>query len=415
MSKIQINRLPGMRDMTGQAYQRITEVVEGFSRYMRGSGYEAIDTPVLEDTELFVRKSGGELTSRLYSFMDPGGHQVSLRPEFTSSVIRYFVLERESLSLPVRWQYGGPVFRYEQGSDGAYRQYTQLGAELIGAGGVDADAEVLSRALLGLQEMGLRGCKVRVGHLGVLREILALHGLSERANLFITGNVQAMKNGVSDVAGLMNQASELGLLRTGFDHITEKDLATMRSETNREFIEGVLADAMPGSMGRRTADEIVERLLRKVHEADDSDKMEGALALVSELTRVEGRPAAALKSARAIIAKHGIKKEVFDGLDSLFAALTALGIGESDILLDLGLAREISYYTGVIFEINEPASPDGVPLGGGGRYDGLVKALGGGDLPALGFAYTLDRVVDALAREGSETSKASPASSKAGE
>jgi histidyl-tRNA synthetase len=73
------------------------------------------------------------------------------------------------------------------------------------------------------------------------------------------------------------------------------------------------------------------------------------------------------------------------------------GLKGVELTLDLGLARGIAYYTGIVFEFRHPGSPGGLSLGGGGRYDGLVKALGSDeDVPALGFAWTVERVAAAL-------------------
>ena len=65
-------------------------------------------------------------------------------------------------------------------------------------------------------------------------------------------------------------------------------------------------------------------------------------------------------------------------------------------MLDLSFVPGIAYYTGIVFEISCEGEDGPVTVGGGGRYDGLVKALGGDDVPAMGFALRLDRVVDAM-------------------
>ena len=393
----QVSKLSGMRDITGQEHVRLTAAGDSIKAYLAGRGYEVIDTPLLEEAELFARKSGGELSSRLYSFVDPGGNRVSLRPEFTSSVIRHFVQEAGALVTPVRWQYGGPVFRYEPDAESAYRQYTQTGAELIGAGGVEADAEVLSLAWAGLGKAGLQDYQMRIGHLGVLNDFLGGFGLSERANMFVIGNVQALKGAPTDVSRLMQQAQDMGLRSAGAQSDQDGDGGDMGSDVGREFVQGVLAEAMSSPTGRRTADQIVERLLRKMRQADDPERLESALAMVAELVQIEGSPATALSSAQSIVSSHGVDTSALSGLEQLFAALADKGISGDRIVLDLGYARGIAYYSGVIFGLTYPGlSGDGV-LGGGGRYDGLVKALGGVATPALGFAYGLDRVLDAIA------------------
>ena len=196
-----IRSLVGMNDLDSLAWQRSDHVLSSLRNHMGSRGYQPIDTPLLEETELFVRKSGGDLAGRLYNFTDPGGTSVSLRPEFTSSVIRHYIDNEESLSLPLRWQYSGPVFRYSPAEQGSYRQFTQSGAELVGATSEDADIEIISLAVSGLHEIGLDGFRLRIGHLGVLHSLLDEFGLSEPAKLFIISNMNSLKEGKSDVTG----------------------------------------------------------------------------------------------------------------------------------------------------------------------------------------------------------------------
>ena len=87
MGTRQIKLLKGMNDSTGTNLLRAIEVQQVAMNYLKDAGYSPVDTPLIEESELFVRKSGGELASRLYTFTDPGGHEVALRPEFTPSII----------------------------------------------------------------------------------------------------------------------------------------------------------------------------------------------------------------------------------------------------------------------------------------------------------------------------------------
>ena len=407
MTRRQIHRLPGMRDVTAHTYERMSQAMGELRTHFGSSGYEVIETPLLEETELFVRKSGGELTNRLYTFTDPGGHRVSLRPEFTSSVIRRFIQEQNSLSVPVRWQYGGPVFRYEGVEGETYRQFTQVGAELVGAAEVEADAEIIYLAWSGLQEVGLRDCRLRIGHLGLLHSLLSAHNLSEPAKLFIISNVQDLKRGRTNVSALRQRAEDVGLLRVGFDQSIGTALDGISLEAAQEFIQSALKDSMPAPVGQRTTEQIVARLLRKVRIADDPDVFEEALTLISLLAQLEGPPQFVLDEARSVALERGMKSGSFDELDKLVNALASRGVSEDGIALDLGLAMGIAYYTGVVFELHSLPTKR-ASLGGGGRYDSLVKALGGEeDVPALGFAYNMDEVLGALEDVNATRSEAS--------
>ena len=411
MMRQRINRLPDMRDATGNSYELVHKAQESFTTYLRENGYEVIDTPLLEKTELFVRKSGGALTSRLYTFTDPGGHKVSLRPEFTSSVIRHFIEESPEVAVPLRWQYCGPVFRYEEDM-GGYRQFTQVGAELVGAPGIEADVEVIGLAVEGLEKIGVRGCEVRVGHLGILNGLLSTYGLSEAAKQFIISNVQGLKAGEGGVATLTERAQQVGILKARIDQSGETSPTDSSTDSStkeaQELIQSVLRESMPAPVGRRTPEQIVARMLRKVRDADDPGTFGDALSLASQLVNLKGTVEAVLAEARRITSNRGMPVSGLDELDGLVEALAKRKTAETQIKLDLGLARGISYYTGVIFELTDPHSSPPVSLGGGGRYDGLIKALGGDvDVPALGFAYNLDQVVGTLDGASTVTSQAS--------
>ena len=358
------------------------------------AGYEPIDTPLIEDAELFVRKSGGELASRLYTFSDPGGNQVGLRPEFTPSVIRCFISERERLTLPVRWRYAGPVFRYEPDGAGSYRQHTQVGAEVVGGGGAEYDAEVIELAWKGLESLGL-AADLRIGHLGVVQSLLGAYSLPEAARMFVVGNLPALKEADSDVSAVMERAETLGLVQREGSEDGRAGLEAASREDARELVQAVLQDSLSGSVGRRTPEQIVARLLRKVESSNGAVDLEGSLALAADLARLEGPGRSVISEARTIANGRGIPADSLDELASLLDTLYERGIPEDRVVVDLGLARGFAYYTGAVFELVDPGSS--LPLGGGGRYDGLVRTLGADeDVPALGFAYNLDRVLDVL-------------------
>ena len=376
--------------MTGDAYARVRSAADALAAHLRARCYEPVDTPLLEPTELFVRKSGGELTSRMYTFVDPGGRRVSLRPEFTSSVIRHFVQECGDAERPVRWQYQGPVFRYEREVNGGYRQSIQVGAELIGGAGPEADAEVLSLAWEGLDAVGIEGRSLRVGHVGLLLDVVRGCGLSETAAMFIIRNAPELKRGDVDATGLARRARDAGLLGVTPEIPVGADLTSEGSRSAREYVRGVLAGAAASPLGRRSPEQIVDRLMRKVAEADSEASFVDAASLVAEMVNREGSPGDALRAVRRTVSERAGGGPILGELESLFDLLARSGIDESRIVFDPGLVRELSYYTGVIFEI---VGPSGTPLCGGGRYDDLIKALGGDDTPALGFAYTVESLV----------------------
>ncbi|TLZ63770.1 MAG: histidine--tRNA ligase [Methanobacteriota archaeon] len=137
-------------------------------------GFREIGTPTLESLELFTAKSGPGIVKELYAFKDKGGRDVALRPEFTASIVRFYLSELRNLPKPIKVYSVGNVFRYEEPQKGRYREFTQFNAEIIGAPALPGDAEVIALALECLRAVGIKEVQVRIGHIGLLRSYLRL-------------------------------------------------------------------------------------------------------------------------------------------------------------------------------------------------------------------------------------------------
>ena len=104
-----IRRAPGFADRAGRDFERLDSAVRTAREVFYSRGYQPIETPLIEQTELFLRRSGGLLSSQMFDFIAPDGSDISLRPELTAPVIR-FALEQQSGPLPLRYQYVSPIF-----------------------------------------------------------------------------------------------------------------------------------------------------------------------------------------------------------------------------------------------------------------------------------------------------------------
>ena len=135
------------------------------------SGYGYIESPIFEDTALFVRGVGEStdvVSKEMYTFEDKGGRSLTLRPEGTAGVLRAILENRlDKAALPVKVWYTGPNFRYEQPQSGRYRQHTQVGVEVIGSADPAIDAEVIWMASYAQRDLlGLRNVRLLVNSLG---------------------------------------------------------------------------------------------------------------------------------------------------------------------------------------------------------------------------------------------------------
>ncbi len=188
-AKRRFQTVKGMHDLVGKApaFAFVEEKVrEVFSLY----GYDEVRTPVVEETELFVRGVGeaSEIVGKqMYTFADKRGRSLTLRPEGTAPVARAYLQNNwASGPQPVKVFYMGPYFRYERPQEGRYRQFHQIGAELIGDPGPYSDVELLVMLLRFLAELGFEDLEVGLNSVGDpdcrqrysrrLREYLEPHG-----------------------------------------------------------------------------------------------------------------------------------------------------------------------------------------------------------------------------------------------
>lgn len=311
MDKIQSVR--GTYDLYGAAKRKMKKVVATGSDVVEKYGFEEIETPIFEFTEVFSRNLGDTsdiVTKEMYCFEDKGGESLTLRPEGTAGVVRAFVSNGMQQNLPVKFYYHGPMFRYERPQKGRQRQFTQLGVELLGVETPQADIEIISMAYEFLEKLGLNG--------QVTVEINSL-GDEESRDAYRTKLV--------------------AYLQEHYDELSE-------DSKNR----------------------LQKNPLRILDSKEDCDKkvVENAPLYADSLN----------ESSRKFFA------DVLQGLD-------ILGI---KYRVNNRLVRGLDYYSHTVFELTtDKLGAQGTVLAGG-RYNGLVSQMGGGDVAGIGWACGVERL-----------------------
>jgi histidyl-tRNA synthetase len=139
--------LPGFRDFTPRECAVRNYLFETWRSVARRCGYVEYETPILEDTGLYLKKSGGELSSQLFRFEDQGGRDVTLRPEVTASLARLVAQHQRDFPKPLKWFEIGQCFRYEKPQKGRGREFHQFNVDILGEAGPAADAELIALAI----------------------------------------------------------------------------------------------------------------------------------------------------------------------------------------------------------------------------------------------------------------------------
>ena len=308
-----IQPVRGTHDLLGDDLRRHRHVVDTARRVAETYGYAEWQTPIFEHTEVFSRAIGETtdvVSKEMYSFPDRGGESLTLRPEGTAGICRALLTNGLAQSLPQRAFYAGPVFRYERPQKGRYRQFHQIGVELLGPAEPLADAETIACGW----------------------DILAGLGIGPRVTVEV--------NTLGDAAS--------------------------RADWRTALVDYFRAHA--DALSPESRDRLERNPLRIVDSKDERDR-----ALLCDAPTI----APFLNDASRA---HW---------DSTRRHLDALGV---PFTVNPNIVRGLDYYSHTAFEFTTTELGAQGTVLAGGRYDGLVAALGGPAVPAIGWAAGIERL-----------------------
>ncbi len=312
MKKFQSVR--GMRDILQIEAKSFRDLENSLISITNQFGFEEIKTPILEDTNLFIKSIGDGtdiVDKEMYTFHDSKKNPISMRPEGTASCARALIEHGKSDSINKVW-YSGPFFRHERPQKGRYRQFHQFGVEFTGVGGFEADFEIISLA----------------------------SQMWENLNI----NPTLLINSIGD------------------------------SEDREKYVLALL------------------EYLKK-YESDFSD---------NEKNKLKNNP------LRILDTKNENVKKILEGAPNINDYLSSDSKSHFNSLMELlddkkisyikdsNLVRGLDYYNRTVFEYLDNTDNSQNTICAGGRYDYLFKSLCDKDVPALGFAIGIERLMDYL-------------------
>ena len=274
--------------------------------------FSRVNPPILEYSELFSRTLGEDsdiVNKEMYSFQKGEG-SFTLRPEGTAGISRMFITQKRERQLPLRWFYYGPMFRHERPQKGRFRQFYQLGIELLGDEKEGADIEILSLAWLLIKQLKLED--------KVCLEINSLGSLEERRHY-----KQALAQFLLNFKDRLSEDSQIRL-----------DKNPLRIWDSKEESDQEILKTAPLLIGSLKSDSLL--------------KYEKIKQLLNQFK---------------IPFKENPK-----------------------------LVRGLDYYNDLVFEWTSASLGAQSAFLAGGRYDGLIRQLGGKQTPAVGWALGLERL-----------------------
>ncbi len=322
--KIKFQAPTGMSDILPGDQKYFKKIYEAVEKIADFYGFEKIDTPIVEDEEVFEKGTGDStdiVKKEMFSFKTKGGDALALRPEGTPGIVRAYIENgMQTWPQPVKLWYFGPFFRYEHPQAGRYRQFWQFGFEILGEAGPVIDAQIIQIFYNILDELKIKGASIEINSVG--DSLCRPYYKKLLSNYF--------KSRESSLCNECRRRAKENILRV--------------LDCKEEKCQPIKADAP------QILDHLCEEC--KAH-----------------------------------------FKEVLEFLDEI----------EVPYQLNPYLVRGLDYYTKTVFEIVSPHENEQekrLELGGGGRYDRLVKLLAGRDTPACGAAAGVERIIMLMKKQG---------------
>ncbi len=361
-------RLPrGFGDRNAADIRATNQMIAAIGEVYEKYGFDPVETPMFEFTDCLGKflPDSDRPNEGVFSIQDDDEQWMSLRYDLTAPLARHVAENFNTIQMPYRTYRSGWVFRNEKPGPGRFRQFMQMDADSIGAPGVQADAEMCMMMADVMDALGLKGKYiVRVNNRKVLDGVMEAIGLG----------------------GDENEARRLDVMRA-------------IDKLDRLGVEGVRALLGDG---------------RKDESGDFTKGVGLASIQMDTITKLIGEPGKKYDSTRFlshldyIFEQSDIAKSGAADIGEIINLVRTCGYGDNQIIADPTCVRGLEYYTGPVYEVeltfpvtNEKGEEVVFgSVGGGGRYDGLIKRFTGQPVPSTGFSIGVSRLMTALKNLG---------------
>ena len=258
---IQPKILKGFRDFLPESEIQRSLLIEKLTKTFRSYGFVPIDTPVLEYSEILLRKSNGETEKQVFRFEDNGKRDVAMRFDLTVPFARFVAEHKDELYFPFKRYHIAKVWRGEKPQAGRYREFYQCDFDMVGSDSASSDFEILSLMKSALSEIGVDNITIKVNHRGIFNAFLEKLGLSEKSEDVLRIVDKLAKIGEEQVTLQLNEITQ--------DENKSKEILTFIA--GKDDFDSTLE--LIGSMAGEKANPFVERMkdIRQMMKASGID------------------------------------------------------------------------------------------------------------------------------------------------
>lgn len=332
-TQIKVQKLAGFRDYFAEDVKVREYVINIFKKVFEKYGYEPLETPALENSNIFVGELGDEAEKLFYRFKDQGGRDIMLKYDVMTPMCRTVAENINNIVFPYKRYQIQNVWRSEKPQKGRFREFTQCDADTIGSASVICDAEFIQMGIEALTNIGFKEFRANINNRKLLSGIIQFAGASEKEFIPICISIDKLP--------------KIG-----------------REKVKKELIEK-----------RKISLEVSEKIL--------------------EIITMTGETEELLVKLKKQLASIPIAMEAINELEIIFDYFKTIKLDKKFYRFTPFIARGLAYYTGPVWEF-EILEGDVGSVAGCGRYDNIIGKFVGKEVAATGGSFGIERLVEVI-------------------
>ncbi|MBI5122225.1 histidine--tRNA ligase, partial [Candidatus Roizmanbacteria bacterium] len=332
-SQVKVQKLAGFRDYFAEDVKVREYVINNFRKVFEKYGYEPLETPALENSNIFVGELGDESEKLFYRFKDQGGRDIMLKYDVMTPMCRTVAENINNIVFPYKRYQIQNVWRSEKPQKGRFREFTQCDADTIGSSSVICDAEFIQMGIETLTNIGFKEFRANINNRKLLSGIIQFAGASEKEFIPICISIDKLP--------------KIG-----------------RDKVKKELIEK-----------RKISPEVSEKIL--------------------EVITLTGETKELLEKLKKQLSDIPVAMEAINELEIMFNYFKTVKLDKKFYRFTPFIARGLAYYTGPVWEF-EILEGDVGSVAGCGRYDNIIGKFVGKKVAATGGSFGIERLVEVI-------------------
>ena len=375
-----------LKVIKSNSYEFLTQKSNSIMSSLSSDGYQLVDPPILVPADKVIDRLGETIVDRLFIFSQKDGIRLCLRPDLTIPTCLYY-LGQGFKGEKKLYSYFGKVFQFYDEEENEPNEFTQTGIESIGDQNLlNADVEIFVKIYNAIKKEGINNFRTYFGDVSLFQEFINVLDIPE---LWKKNLLEKFWN-EDEFKVLLDEISKKNFNN---DEFAER-VYSLDIESALELVRGNINLSDRSFFAGRSLEEITDRLRKKGESYSLKPLSDSTKKLITEFLSIKDKPSLAIIRLRKLCKSlDGSLLNKIDEAEKRFEIIQSTGVDFQNAIFGAEKGRDVEYYSGFLYDFAWDNNKESIYIGGGGRYDNLIKLLGSeNNIPAVGAALNLKKV-----------------------